>query len=105
MQKRARAMLSGVVVASLFLALVASSGLAQDSRALWGKFGSLDEMIDFRSFPSYNEAPSLANLVAQGQLPPVAERLPAKPFVWRDAMMLDGNGTYGDLVRLALVHI
>lgn len=92
-------MLSGVVVASLFLVLVASSGLAQDSRALWGKFGSLDEMIDFRSFSSYNEAPSLANLVAQGQLPPVAERLPAEPFVWRDAMMLDGNGTYGDLVR------
>ncbi len=45
---------------------------------------------------SYNEAPSLAALVAAGDLPAVEERLPAEPLVQDVA---DRIGTYGGTLR------
>ncbi len=45
---------------------------------------------------SYNEAPSLAALVAAGDLPAVEERLPAEPLVQDVA---DKIGTYGGTLR------
>lgn len=44
---------------------------------------------------SYNEAPMLAERVAAGELPPVAERLPANPQVMEAAEI----GTYGGTIR------
>ena len=44
----------------------------------------------------YNEAPRLAEMVANGELPPVDERLPATPLVLEG---LDGVGNYGGLWR------
>ena len=43
----------------------------------------------------YSEAPMLAELVAAGQLPPVAERLPVEPPVMEP---IDSVGTYGDTI-------
>lgn len=63
---------------------------------------------------TYNEAPSLAEMVAAGELPPVAERLPAEPLViepveqvgeyggtWR---MLDQNNELGFTLMTAGVE-
>lgn len=48
----------------------------------------------------YGEAPMLAAMVANGELPPVEDRLPAVPFVHE---MIEGVGNYGgDLVVLAV---
>ena len=44
----------------------------------------------------YNEAPRLAEMVANGDLPPVDERLPVSPLVLEG---LDGVGNYGGLWR------
>jgi peptide/nickel transport system substrate-binding protein len=44
----------------------------------------------------YHEAPELAAKVAAGELPPVAERLPAEPLVQEVA---DQIGTYGGTLR------
>lgn len=44
----------------------------------------------------YNEAPELAALVEAGELPPVAERLPAEPIVEQPE---EGIGTYGGELR------
>ena len=44
----------------------------------------------------YNEAPRLAEMVANGELPPVDERLPVAPLVLEG---LDGVGNYGGLWR------
>ncbi len=44
----------------------------------------------------YSEAPMLADKVASGELPPVAERLPENPFVIEG---LDGIGNYGGTWR------
>lgn len=46
----------------------------------------------------YHEAPALAELVAKGQLPPVAERLPKNPLV---VDVVDEIGTYGGVLRRA----
>lgn len=45
----------------------------------------------------YNEAPMLAELVKQGELPPVDERLPESPLVVEG---LDGIGNYGGTWRM-----
>lgn len=44
----------------------------------------------------YSEAPELAEMVAAGELPPVAERLPAEPVVVQPE---EGIGTYGGELR------
>ncbi len=44
----------------------------------------------------YNEAPRLAEMVANGELPPVDERVPVNPLVLEG---LDGVGNYGGLWR------
>jgi len=82
---------------SLSLAVLGSD----DPRALWSSFSSTSEMLEYKSFPTYNEAPSLAKLVAEGKLPPVEERLPEEPLVWKTAVMVDGIGVYGDVQRRA----
>ncbi len=50
----------------------------------------------------YNEAPSLAARVAQGELPPVAERLPDEPYVVQPRERI---GDYGGTVRSATMGI
>jgi len=54
----------------------------------------------------YNEAPMLAELVKQGKLPPVEERLPEEPFVVGPGVLVDKNdlpnwevGKYGGVLR------
>lgn len=46
----------------------------------------------------FNEAPMLAELVKAGKLPPVEQRVPAEPMVWKP---LNEIGKYGDTWRRA----
>jgi len=63
----------------------------------------------FTSFAQdYSEAPMLAELVKQGKLPPVEERLPAKPFVVGPGVLISEEdlpdwevGKYGGTLRTA----
>lgn len=50
------------------------------------------EMASDMPASQYNEAPRLAEMVANGELPPVDERLPVNPLV---VVGLDGIGNYG----------
>lgn len=70
-----------------------------DLRAMWGRIPSPEGMVEYRALPQYSEAPSLARLVEEGKLPPVEERLPDEPRVWKPAVMVDGPGVYGDIMR------
>ena len=49
----------------------------------------------------YSEAPELAELVAQGALPPVEERLPASPLVVEP---MESKGTYGGIIRTGIIQ-
>ena len=48
------------------------------------------------AFAGFSEAPALAQLVAAGKLPPVAERLPEQPMVMP---LLGPVGQYGGTIR------
>src|SRR5690625_917832 len=52
----------------------------------------------FAAGQTYGEAPSLAERVASGDLPPVEERLPVNPLVIE---VVDEIGTYGGTMRRA----
>lgn len=101
-KRLAFAFLSG---ASL-LSLTAGGALAQEMMPPEQSMSSLeyellgrDELWTYKSLDSYNEAPFLADMVAAGDLPPVAERLPSEPLVHLTAAMSDGIGEYGGVFR------
>ncbi len=59
---------------------------------------------------SYNEAPMLAELVEQGKLPPVEERLPEEPFVVGPGVLMSEEdlpdweaGSYGGELRMFFI--
>ena len=43
----------------------------------------IDQIVDHRSFDKYCEPEYLTKLVEEGKLPPVEERLPKEPFVYK----------------------
>ena len=88
-----------IILFSLHLfALVCLNLWADADRELARKF-TLDQMIAYKSLPSYSQAPVLEQLEKQGQLPPISDRLPQEPFIWKTNVMVDGPGVYGDVMR------
>lgn len=96
----------GVALISGALGLTASSALAQQTLPADQSMSSLEyellgrgELWTYKALDSYNEAPFLADLVAEGKLPPVADRLPSEPLVHLTEAMSDGIGEYGGVFR------
>ena len=58
-----------------------------------------DDLYTYKALPQYNQAPFLDALVAAGKLPPVNERLPKEPVVFKTGAMVDGLGEYGGVFR------
>ena len=59
----------------------------------------ISEIVTYKAFPEYHQAPWLDKFVDDGTLPPVEERLPKEPQVYLTSGMSDGIGVYGDLWR------
>lgn len=58
------------------------------------------DIFEFRSLPAYSEPEWMTQqFVDTGRLPPVAERLPQEPLVYKTGNMPDGTGVYGDVMR------
>ena len=58
------------------------------------------DILQFRALPDYHEPLWVtANFVDTGRLPPVKDRLPREPLVFKTANMPDGIGIYGDVMR------
>jgi len=63
-------------------------------------FVGRNDLYEFGSLPEYHEPDWVtANYVDKGLLPPVAERLPPEPMIFKAATMPDGIGEYGDTLR------
>jgi peptide/nickel transport system substrate-binding protein len=63
-------------------------------------FVGVSDILEYRALDSYNEPEWIkTNFVDTGKLPPVAERLPAEPLVFKTGNMPDGIGNYGDVMR------
>lgn len=58
-----------------------------------------DDIYAYGKLDQYMQAPFLDELVASGKLPPVAERLPEEPIIFKTAAMSDGVGEYGGVFR------
>ena len=63
-------------------------------------FIGYDDFQTFKAFDSYNEPAFMTELVKQGKLPPVEERLPKEPYVFKTEAMADGVGEYGGVFRM-----
>lgn len=63
-------------------------------------FVSISDILEYRALPEYHEPDWVtANFVDEGKLPPVGERLPDEPMVYKIANMPEGAGVYGDVMR------
>ncbi len=63
-------------------------------------FVKRSDIEEYKALPSYSEPEWVTKeFVDTGKLPPVAERLPKEPLVFKTANMPDGIGVYGDVMR------
>ncbi|MEJ1990874.1 MAG: ABC transporter substrate-binding protein, partial [Maritimibacter sp.] len=62
-------------------------------------FSKRSDIQEYRALDSYSEPAFVSDFVSAGKLPPVAERLPREPLVYKVANMPDGAGVYGDVMR------
>ena len=63
-------------------------------------FVSIKDILEYKALPQYQEPQWVTDqFVKTGKLPPVAERLPKEPLVYKTANEPDGTGVYGDVMR------
>ncbi|MHA3979208.1 ABC transporter substrate-binding protein [Halovulum sp. GXIMD14794] len=81
--------------------LVGSTGLPDAKPLPTGEVEPVDydKLISIRALDGYSEPEFVAAAVAAGKLPPVEERLPAKPLVMDMSVTPDGVGEYGGVLR------
>jgi peptide/nickel transport system substrate-binding protein len=59
-----------------------------------------DSILEYKALSEYHEPDWVTEkFVKTGKLPPVAERLPKEPLVFKTGNMPDGVGVYGDTMR------
>ncbi|MDX8469479.1 ABC transporter substrate-binding protein [Mesorhizobium sp. VK23B] len=59
-----------------------------------------DSILEFKALPEYHEPDWVTEkYVKTGKLPPLKDRLPKEPLVFKTANMPDGIGVYGDTMR------
>lgn len=105
-------LMQGAAVAALMVGASATGSLAQmvepqpvpEPPAFGGQgepvFVDRSDIYDYQALDSYSEPAWVTEkYVDTGKLPPVAERLPKEPLVYKTSNMPDGAGTYGDVLR------
>ncbi|TPL85391.1 ABC transporter substrate-binding protein [Mesorhizobium sp. B2-3-13] len=64
------------------------------------KYVARDSILEFKALPEYHEPGWVTEkYVKAGKLPPVKERLPKEPLVFKTGNMPNGVGVYGDTMR------
>jgi peptide/nickel transport system substrate-binding protein len=62
-------------------------------------FVGVKDIFEFKALPEYHEPDFVKAFVDAGKLPPVKDRLPKEPMVYKTGDMIDGQGVYGDVLR------
>ena len=62
-------------------------------------FVGIGDILEYKALPEYKEPDFVAEVVKAGKLPPVKDRLPKEPMVYKTGNMKDGIGVYGDVMR------
>src|SRR5882724_2083287 len=64
------------------------------------KLLDVNEFYEYKALPAYHEPDWVTkNYVDTGKLPPLKDRLPPQPLIFKTAGMPDGVGVYGDALR------
>ncbi|KAA1179968.1 ABC transporter substrate-binding protein [Rhizobium tropici] len=64
------------------------------------KYVERNSILEFKALPEYHEPAWVTEkFVKAGKLPPVKDRLPKEPLVFKTGNMPDGIGVYGDTLR------
>ncbi|MDK4712311.1 ABC transporter substrate-binding protein [Rhizobium sp. CNPSo 4039] len=64
------------------------------------KYVERNSILEFKALPEYHEPTWMTEkFVKTGKLPPVKDRLPKEPLVFKTGNMPDGIGVYGDTLR------
>ena len=64
------------------------------------KYVARDSILEFKALPEYHEPDWVTEkYVKTGKLPPLKDRLPKEPLVFKTGNMPDGIGVYGDTMR------
>ncbi|MFT4197945.1 MAG: ABC transporter substrate-binding protein, partial [Pseudoxanthomonas sp.] len=64
------------------------------------KYVERSSILEFKALPEYHEPAWVTDkFVKTGKLPPVKDRLPKEPLVYKTGNMPDGIGVYGDTLR------
>ncbi|EHH09868.1 ABC transporter, periplasmic alpha-galactoside binding protein [Mesorhizobium amorphae CCNWGS0123] len=72
----------------------------RNSRRREIKYVARDSILEFKALPEYHEPDWVTEkYVKAGKLPPVKDRLPKEPLVFKTGNMPDGIGVYGDTMR------
>ncbi|MEZ5449078.1 MAG: ABC transporter substrate-binding protein [Thiolinea sp.] len=94
------AAISGACFSMLGLPVQADSMPAERSLSgLQYELIGRDELYTYGTLDEYHQAPFLDELVAANKLPPVAERLPKEPLIFKTKALSDGIGEYGGVFR------
>lgn len=62
-------------------------------------FVNRSDIYEYKALAAYNEPEWVKAFEAAGKLPPLADRLPKEPLVYKTANAPDGTGVYGDVMR------
>ena len=62
-------------------------------------FVGIGDILEYKALPEYKEPDFVSEVVKAGKLPPVKDRLPKEPMVYKTGNMKDGIGVYGDVMR------
>ncbi len=62
-------------------------------------FVNRSDIYEYKALPAYNQPEWVKAFEAAGKLPPLADRLPKEPLVYKTANEPDGTGVYGDVMR------
>ncbi len=62
-------------------------------------FVNRSDIFEYKALPAYNEPEWVKAFETAGKLPPLADRLPKEPLVYKTANAPDGTGVYGDVMR------
>ena len=64
------------------------------------KFVGIKDIEEYKALSAYQEPSWITkNFVETGKLPPVKQRLPDEPLVFKTGNMTNGTGVYGDVMR------
>ncbi len=104
--KNSKTRMLGSLAAGACLAVTAVTAANSDQMPVERSLSGLDydligrsDIYSYGKLDNYSQAPFLDALVAAGKLPPVEQRLPNEPLIFKTNAMSDGLGEYGGVFR------